>query len=105
MRNYNASNAGALDFEDDYVLAALDLGNGELGGLGVSYFDKPHGGYAVGTRRILSAAGTPTELVRDCHDAFATLRQVKDTYSLDLAFELEDICDYTGVPQLKAQLK
>lgn len=96
---------GAPDFEVDYVLAALDLGNGELGELGVSYFDKPNGAYAVGTRQVLSAEGAATDLIRDCHEAFATMSKVKDTYSLDLPFELENICPHLGVPEFKVQLK
>lgn len=105
MRNYNATNPKAPDFEDVYVLAALDLGNGELGELGLSYFDKPNGAYAVGTRQVLSAKGIATELVRDCHDAFATMSKVKDTYSLDLPFKLENFCPHLNVPQLQTQSK
>ena len=100
MQNYNASHPEVPDFEDDYILAALDLGNGELGQLGLSYFDKPNGAYAVGTRQVLSATGTATELVRDCHDALATMSKVRDTYSLDLPFNLENICPHFSVPQL-----
>ena len=87
-----ASNPSAPDFEDDYVLAALDLGNGEFGQLGLSYFDKPGGAFAVGTRQVLSAMDTSAELLRECHDAFATMIKVQDIYSLDLPFKLENLC-------------
>ena len=80
VKNYNASNPDAPAFEDEYVLAALDLGNGALGQLGLSYFDKPHGAYAVGTRQVLSAPGTATDLTRDCHDTYAIMNRVKAIY-------------------------
>jgi hypothetical protein len=79
-------------FEDDYVLAALDLGNGRLGELGLSYFDKPGGGYAVGTRRTLDEDPVDLWTVNDCHDAFHTLSSIREKYDLNLSFSLENNC-------------
>lgn len=90
--NYNLSNPVTPAFEEDYVLSALDLGNGELGRLGISYFDKKGGGYAVGTRRILSnAAGSQIE-AQECWKAFHTLRRLQEEKNLSLPFMMINIC-------------
>lgn len=90
--NYNTSNTSAPYFEADYVLAALDLGNGRLGELGLSYFDKPGGAYAVGTRRTLDEDPADSQMVNDCHDAFHTLESIQRKYELSLPFDLENNC-------------
>ena len=90
--NFNASNPNTPHFEEDYVLAALDLGNGPLGELGLSYFDKAGGGYAVGTRRTLSDGHADMQTAKACHDAFYTLSHLQDTRQLALSFELLNTC-------------
>ena len=90
--NYLSSNPDIPFFEDDYVLAALDLGNGRLGELGLSYFDKAGGGYAVGTRRTLNEEGSSPQDIRDCENAFLTFKDIQQGRGLALSFELTDIC-------------
>ena len=74
------------------MLAALDLGNGKLGELGLSYFDKAGGGYAVGTRRTLNEEDTSPQNARDCQDAFLTFKDIQKERGLKLPFELTDAC-------------
>jgi len=88
--NYNASSE--LAFEDDYALSALDLGNGNLGQLGLSYFDKEGGGYAIGTRRVLSERASGRREVHECLKAIRTLQKLQTEQGLRLPFKLEDIC-------------
>lgn len=103
--NFNASNPGVPSFEEDYVLAALDLGNGKLGELGLSYFDKPGGGYAVGTRRTLSDSDSDVETSEACHDAFTTLSRIRDDRRLALPFEMANICPLPSIPQIRQNLQ
>ena len=74
------------------MLAALDLGNGKLGELGLSYFDKAGGGYAVGTRRTLNEEHTTPQNNRDCQDAFLTFKDIQKERALELSFELTNAC-------------
>ena len=90
--NYNTSNPTEPSFEEDYVLAALDLGNGRLGELGLSYFDKQNGGYAVGTRRVLSGHTESDSLASECRSAYTTLRAIRDEKRLGLPFDMIDPC-------------
>lgn len=90
--NYLSSDPHKPYFEEDYVLAALDLGNGKLGELGLSYFDKAGGGYAVGTRRTLNEEDTSPQNARDCQDAFLTFKDIQKERGLKLPFELTDAC-------------
>jgi hypothetical protein len=101
------SNTSVPYFEEDYVLAALDLGNGRLGELGLSYFDKPGGGYAVGTRRTLDKDPLDLQMVDDCHDAFHTLSSIRKKYDLNLSFNLENNCPLRGKSQgqLRANMR
>jgi hypothetical protein len=103
--NFLASNPEHPDFEEDYVLAALDLGNGKMGELGLSYFDKPGGGYAVGTRRSLVERGGNSQLTSDCHDAFQTFKDVKEKFNLDLEFDLINVCPSSGKEAFQNELK
>lgn len=74
------------------MLAALDLGNGRLGELGLSYFDKAGGGYAVGTRRTLNEEDAGPQNTRDCQDAFLTFKDIQQERELGLPFELANTC-------------
>lgn len=74
------------------MLAALDLGNGKLGELGLSYFDKVGGGYAVGTRRTLNEKDASPQDTRDCHGAFATFQDIQQGRGLNLPFGLANPC-------------
>lgn len=86
------------------MLAALDLGNGKLGELGLSYFDKLGGGYAVGTRRTLNEDAASPQDTRDCHDAFLTFRDIQQERGLNLPFELADPCQYSKGGQTQRPL-
>lgn len=86
------------------MLAALDLGNGKLGELGLSYFDRSGGGYAVGTRRTLSEDDADPQNTRDCHDAFLTLKSIVRERQLNLPFEIENVCSSLEMKQSQKQL-
>lgn len=135
MVNYDAavgrSNSSAEDggggapaFQERYVARILDVGDGRLGDLALSYFDKPGGGFAVGTRRVLSpapapaaaggvreasapssaaAAPGPAEL-KACHDAFGTFVQLQDARQIPLNFTLENPCGPLPAPLALAEL-
>lgn len=128
MVNYDAaiggSNSSAEDggggapaFQERYVARILDVGDGRLGDLALSYFDKPGGGFAVGTRRVLSptpaaaaggareasATSTAAEL-KACHDAFGTFVQLQDARQIPLNFTLENPCGPLPVPLALAEL-
>ncbi|KAL9609782.1 MAG: hypothetical protein Q9167_005478 [Letrouitia subvulpina] len=90
--NFSASNETVPYFEESYVLSTIDIGNGRLGKFGLSYFDKKGGGYAVGTKRMLSDAAAASQEGQDCKAAFKTLVEIKDEKKLDLLFDLDDIC-------------
>lgn len=90
--NYLSSQPHKPYFEEEYVLAALDLGNGRLGELGLSYFDKAGGGYAVGTRRTLNEEDAGPQNTRDCQDAFLTFKDIQQERELELPFELAYAC-------------
>ncbi|CAG8950777.1 hypothetical protein HYFRA_00002992 [Hymenoscyphus fraxineus] len=92
IKNFNASDSSKPAFEEDYRLAALDLGNGQLGRLGLSFFDREGGGYAVGTRRVLSEPDADTPDVEACLEALHTFRLLQKEHGLNLSFELSDIC-------------
>ena len=74
------------------MLSAIDIGNGKLGQFGLSYFDRDGGGYAVGTKRILSDAAEGLQSVQDCEEAFKTLQEIKEEKTLSLPFEMVNIC-------------
>lgn len=86
------------------MLAALDLGNGKLGELGLSYFDKRGGGYAVGTRRTLNEEDASPQDTRDCHGAFATFQDLKQGRGLDLPFGLANACQISRSGQFQKPL-
>ena len=90
--NYFTDDTEKPYFEEEYVLAALDLGNGKLGELGLSYFDKLGGGYAVGTRRSLNADSSDPQQIRDCNDAFLTFKDLEKGQQLELPFALTNPC-------------
>ena len=102
--NFLTSDSHKPFFEEDYVLAALELGNGKLGELGLSYFDKAGGGYAVGTRRTLNEDTTNPHTARDCHSAFLTLKDIEAERQLDLPFELKDVCPSLRTEQAQEPL-
>ena len=86
------------------MLAALDLGNGKLGELGLSYFDKAGGGYAVGTRRTLNEEHTSPQDSRDCQDAFLTFRDIQKERALELPFELTNPCQSSEMDKSQKRL-
>lgn len=86
------------------MLAALDLGNGRLGELGLSYFDKAGGGYAVGTRRTLNEEHTAPQTNRDCQDAFRTFKDIQKERALKLPFELANPCRSSEMDQSQQSL-
>jgi len=90
-------------FEEDYVLAALNIGNGALGRLGLSYFDKEGGGYAVGTRRILSDVTADKYEVEECSKALRNFRLLEKKRGLDLPFSLVSLCS-VGEFNVESQL-
>lgn len=74
------------------MLSTIDIGNGRLGKFGLSYFDKKEGGYAVGTKRILSDAAAASQERQDCKDALKTLMEIKDEKRPSSPFDMDDIC-------------
>lgn len=74
------------------MATALDLGNGNGGRLALSYFDKPMGGYAVGSRNVLSGDNVDAQVAQDCHDAFETLTNIQMRWNIKLPFELKSQC-------------
>ena len=132
--NYDAgANSSAEDapaFQERYVARILDVGDGRLGDLALSYFDKPGGGFAVGTRRVLSPAtgnavatgGASEELsaafvtpgakeLQACHEAYGTFVKLQDARQIPLNFTLENPCgplsaalDQPTVPEALAEL-
>ena len=94
--NYMTANVSTPYFEEIYLHSALDLGNGRLGQLGLGYFDKPGGAYAVGTIRTLDDDSGGLQMANDCHDAFHTLETIREKYDLTLSFELKNNCPPKG---------
>jgi hypothetical protein len=94
--NYDAADSSTPAFEEDYRLAALDLGNGQLGRLGLSYFNRKGGGYAVGTRSVISESAADAE---DCRKALQTFRLLQKDKGLKLSFELSDLCTHGVLDQ------
>lgn len=92
MKNFQPSDDIHPVFETDYRLAALDLGNGEMGRLGLSFFDEEGGAHAVGTRRVLSNANADASDTEDCQEAFGSLRQIQRDKEVDLAFTMINPC-------------
>ncbi|KAI4170607.1 MAG: hypothetical protein LQ343_004839 [Gyalolechia ehrenbergii] len=92
--NWSTTNETQPYFEDEYVLSSIDIGNGKLGQFGVSYFDSKGGGYAIGTKRILSDETGDPEVVMDCKDAFRTLLEIQKDKNIDLPFDMVDICPF-----------
>lgn len=91
--NYLVEDPTKPSFASDYVASALDLGNGDAGRLALSYFDKLLGGYAVGSRNVLSGdLQADARTVDDCHAAFETLQNIQQRWNIRLPFELENPC-------------
>lgn len=101
---YLSSNPKEAYFEEDYALAALDLGNGRLGELSLGYFDKAGGGYAIGTRRTLNEEHTAPQTDRDCQDAFLTSKDIQNERALKLPFGLVNPCHSSERDQLQKML-
>lgn len=72
-----------------------------MGELGLSYFDKAGGGYAVGTRRTLNDRDASPQVMSDCQDALQTFQDVKKKYKLDLPFDLENVCPTSNKGRLQ----
>ena len=107
--NFFTSNETEPYFEEEYVLSTTDVGNGKLGQFGLGYFDREGGGYAVGTKRILSDAAEGLQSVQDCEEAFKTLQEIKKEKALSLSFDMVDICpsvrDHQRQEAMQAELK
>lgn len=77
----------------DYFAVSLDLANGEPHGqLALSYFDRPGGAYAVGTRDMLSGSLVDRRQARECESAFETLAKIYAEYEVPLPFDLKNPC-------------
>lgn len=100
--NYLVQDPARPSIDSDYVATALDLGNGDAGRLALSYFDKPLGGYAVGSRNVLSGDDVDAQTAQDCRDAFQTLNNIQKRWNIKLPFELENPC---GEIEPKLQLQ
>ncbi|KAL2039736.1 hypothetical protein N7G274_007595 [Stereocaulon virgatum] len=103
--NFSTSNETKPYFEEEYVLSTTDVGNGKLGKFGLSYFDREGGGYAVGTKRILSDAAEGLQSVQDCEKAFKTLQEIKREKALSLSFDMVDICPSVGDHQTQKAMQ
>ncbi|KAI0837757.1 hypothetical protein F5Y06DRAFT_63792 [Hypoxylon sp. FL0890] len=96
--NYHMSAPDKPAFKERYVARMLDVGAGDLGNLALSYFDKEGGGFAVGTRRVLSGhveGGSATD-AKECNEAFQTLTELQKERNLSLNFTLENPCTSQG---------
>ncbi|PWY95189.1 hypothetical protein BO94DRAFT_620661 [Aspergillus sclerotioniger CBS 115572] len=102
--NYLVQDPSKPSIDSDYVATALDLGNGEAGRLALSYFDRPLGGYAVGSRNVLSGDDVDRKSIRDCHDAFETLTNIQQRWKVQLPFELINPCGEVSGESLQYHL-
>lgn len=59
----------------------LDLGIGELGELGLGYFDKKGGGCAIGTRRTLNEESKNLQTVKYSHSDVVRSAKGQAAYS------------------------
>lgn len=82
------------DIDDDYVFAVLDIGRGEIGNLALSYIDKEHGMYAVGTRRVLSEdrRDRTSKEQKECTEAYQRLQHLWEARDVPTAFKLRNPC-------------
>ena len=103
MKNFQPSDAINPVFEADYRLAALDLGNGEMGRLGLSFFDEEGGAHAVGTRRVLSKVNADASDTEDCQEAFGSLSQIQRDKEVDLAFTMINPCAPSNANRAQAR--
>lgn len=94
--NYAVQSPSKPSIDSDYVAKALDLGNGEAGQLALSYFDKPLGGYAIGSRNVLSGDDVDAPAARDCHDALVTLMNIQRRWNISLPFSIMYPCMDAG---------
>ena len=98
MINYRTRSPDKPDFEGDYVVLPLDIGNGGRGQFGLSYLNKSRGAFAMGTRRTLSNPLAGQRDLMDCRHAFSTLQTLQEERNLTLGFQLVDPCPVKGSP-------
>ncbi|EPS39299.1 hypothetical protein H072_6932 [Dactylellina haptotyla CBS 200.50] len=73
--------------DDDYVvLQPFTLGDATSETLYVSYFDRPGGAHAVGSRRVIEPEDD------DCWDAYRTIREVVRERKVPIGFNLTSPC-------------
>ncbi|KAK5999260.1 hypothetical protein PT974_01653 [Cladobotryum mycophilum] len=89
--NYHNDGSTLPDIDTHYVAGLVDVGDGVMGSLAVSYFDEDGGAFGVGTRRILSKSDSEKE-IDECHTAFRTLKKLQTKHKLPLPFKIEDPC-------------
>ncbi|KAK6541946.1 hypothetical protein TWF694_007718 [Orbilia ellipsospora] len=83
--NYLVSDTSVPFIDDDYVvLQPFAIGNSNAETLYVSYFDRPGGAHAVGSRRVLEDDA--------CEDAFTTIQEIVKERNVPLGFELTNPC-------------
>ncbi|ORY58746.1 uncharacterized protein BCR38DRAFT_489105 [Pseudomassariella vexata] len=105
--NYRASDQDKPAFQEHYIARMLDVGDGTLGDLALSYFDRRDGAFAVGTRRVLGGVGASAseKETRACNDAFQTLSELQVERKLSLSFMLENPCEVVSESEpLSAEL-
>ena len=92
MLNYNTSDPGHPDFEEDYAARTVKVGDEPNASLAVSYFETKNGAYSVGSRSLIGLDGIELGTTEECQKAFSTIEKLHIKYQVPLMFPLENPC-------------